>query len=102
MTTLGGVLNLIEDTRVEPNENVQLTATIIAGTGGFTLNGDTATVVIQDNDCTKFATIITELDNIIVLLLLQSLQSDLIRPHTKSLRQWVKFKYASEWNRTMY
>ena len=62
LTSLEGILSPIEDNRVEPNENVQLTATITAGTGAFTLNGDTATVVIQDNDCTKFATIITEIN----------------------------------------
>ena len=70
LTTLEGLLNPIEDTRVEPNENVQLTAIITAGTGAFTLNGDTATVVIQDNDCTKFAAIITEIKliNIVVVI----------------------------------
>ena len=49
-TTLGDALDPIDDNRVEPNENAQLTATITAGNGAFTLNGNTATVVIQDND----------------------------------------------------
>ena len=50
LTSLGSALDPIDDNRVEPNENVQLTATITAGSGTFTPNGDTATVVIQDND----------------------------------------------------
>ena len=50
LTSLGDALDPIDDIRVEANENVQLTASITAGTGSFTPNGDTATVVIQDND----------------------------------------------------
>ena len=67
LTSLGSALDPIDDNRVEPNENVQLTATITAGSGTFTPNGDTATVVIQDNDG-KFATI-TELDTILICFL---------------------------------
>ena len=43
-------LNPINDNRVEGNENVQLTATVTQGLGSFTPNGNTATVVIQDDD----------------------------------------------------
>ena len=50
LTSLGSALDPIDDIRVEGNENVQLTASITAGIGSFTPNGDTATVVIQDND----------------------------------------------------
>ena len=50
MTSLGSALDPINDIRVEANENVQLTATITAGTGSLTPDGDTAIVVIQDND----------------------------------------------------
>jgi hypothetical protein len=52
-TTLGSALDPINDNRVEQNENIPLTATITAGTGSFTPNGDTATVVIQDDDGIK-------------------------------------------------
>ena len=50
LTTLGSTLDPIDDNRVESNENVQLNAIITAGAGSFTPGGDTATVVIQDND----------------------------------------------------
>ena len=49
-TTLGSELDPIDDNRVEGNENVQLSATISLGSGSFTPNGNTATVVIQDDD----------------------------------------------------
>ena len=49
-TSLGDALDPIDDNRVEGTENVQLTATITAGMGLFTPNGDTATVAIQDDD----------------------------------------------------
>lgn len=54
---------------MEQNENVQLTATITAGIGAFMPNGNTANVIIQDNDGTKFAIIIAEvdIDNIIIV-----------------------------------
>ncbi len=52
-TTLGSALIPINDIRVESNENIPLTATITAGTGSFTPGGDTATVVIQDDDGIK-------------------------------------------------
>ena len=48
--SLASALDPIDDNRVEANENVQLTASITAGSGSFTPNGGTATVVIQDND----------------------------------------------------
>lgn len=93
MTTIGSALDPIDDNRVEQNENVQLTATITAGIGAFTPNGNTANVIIQDNDGTKFVIIIiAELDIIVIILLLlfqQSSQLDFSRPYTKSLRQWV-------------
>ena len=49
-TTLESVLDPIDDNRVEGNENVQLSAIISSGSGQFTPGGDTATVVIQDDD----------------------------------------------------
>ena len=50
LTSLGSELDPIDDNRVEGNENVQLNAFISAGVGLFEPNGDTATVVILDDD----------------------------------------------------
>ena len=51
LTSLGDALDPIDDSLVEGNENVQLSA-VISPTinAAFTPNGDSATVVIQDDD----------------------------------------------------
>lgn len=49
-TALESVLNPINDSRVEGNENVQLSASISQGSGSFTSNGDSANIVILDDD----------------------------------------------------
>lgn len=61
-TALSSALDPIDDNRVEANENAQLTATITAGSGSFTINGgNTATVVIQNDDGKKKIMVLTSL-----------------------------------------
>lgn len=50
LATEAGVLDPIDDSRVEGSETVLLQANIIAGSGSFTPNGDSATVTIFDDD----------------------------------------------------
>ena len=49
-TTLSDALDPIDDNRVEGNENAQLSASVTQGQGSFAPGGNTATVVIQDDD----------------------------------------------------
>ena len=88
LTSLGDALDPIDDIRVEANENVQLTASITAGTGSFTPNGDTATVVIQDNDGRLHNNCLGKI--LFYFFPLQHSQLDLSQLRTKSVRRWVK------------
>ena len=49
-TSLPGALNPTDDINVEGNENVQLNGVVSAGSGTFVPGGDSATLVIQDDD----------------------------------------------------
>ena len=48
--TQDGALDPIDDNRVEGSENVALDASIVIGSGSFPPGGDSATVVILDDD----------------------------------------------------
>ena len=48
--TQQGALDPTDDIRVEGSENVPLDASIVIGSGSFPPGGDTATVVILDDD----------------------------------------------------
>ena len=49
-TTEGGSLIPIDDSRVEGSETAPLGASVVSGSGSFSPGGDSATVVIQDDD----------------------------------------------------
>ena len=49
--TQGDALDPIDDNRVEGSESVSLLANIVAGIGMLVSGGDSASVVILDDDC---------------------------------------------------
>ena len=59
-TTLSDALDPIDDNRVEGNENAQLSASVTQGLGSFAPGGDTATVVIHDDQCLVYGFIDSE------------------------------------------